>query len=390
MSNKVFKKYMEDMYNIDRNYEQILSKERKVVSMKRKILNVAAIFLAVIIVGVTSTHIYAKIKWDIEFKEYQNRIVNSEKGSLQEAKENGYAEIVDMNYISQDGISIKIDSLLLTDDYLDANVTFKFDKNVSVDSDRFSFGFAIYDENKNIYGIYKRMNLDPKAKQDNTTIFIYEDLGVKYNKKDIYAIQIAGSMGIGNVKSSPENRTITANITLNARDSFPRSKKLYIRIFNPGYTMVELGEVNGNKEIVNAEDFQLSKSEWNFEIDVPEKFYERQTIELKPKNEIPGIEISKISLTEAGMKLKFTSEKYNTMIFEGKDMTTEEFEKAKSGMLAITDANGKIYKILNGGTTMNKNEYSFSLDVNKNDLENRLFINYKHEGTLYTEELIIK
>lgn len=197
-------------------------------------------------------------------------------------------------------------------------------------------------------------------------------------------------MGIGNVKSSPENRTITANITLNARDSFPRSKKLYIRIFNPGYTMVELGEVNGNKEIVNAEDFQLSKSEWNFEIDVPEKFYERQTIELKPKNEIPGIEISKISLTEAGMKLKFTSEEYNTMIFEGKDMTTEEFEKAKSGMLAITDANGKIYKILNGGTTMNKNEYSFSIDVNKNDLENKLFINYKHEGTLYTEELIIK
>lgn len=390
MSNKVFKKYMEDMYNIDRNYEQILSKERKVVSMKRKILNVAAIFLAVIIVGLTSTHIYAKIKWDIEFKEYQNRIVNSEKGSLQEAKENGYAEIVDMNYISQDGINIKIDSLLLTDDYLDANVTFKFDENVSVDSDRFSFGFAIYDENKNIYGIYKRMNLDPKAKQDNTTTFIYEDLGVKYNKKDIYAIQLAGSMGIGNVKSSSENRTITANITLNARDSFPRSKKLYIRIFNPGYTMVELGEVNGNKEIVNAEDFQLSKSEWNFEIDVPEKFYERQTIELKPKNEIPGIEISKISLTEAGMKLKFTSEEYNTMIFEGKDMTTEEFEKAKSGMLAITDANGKIYKILNGGTTTNKNEYSFSLDVNKNDLENKLFINYKYEGTLYTEELIIK
>ncbi len=71
--------------------------------------------------------------------------------------------------------------------------------------------------------------------------------------------------------------------------------------------MVELGDINGQKEIINAEDFQLSKAEWNFEIDVPDKFYERQTIELKPKNEIPGIEISKISLTEAGMKLRFTS-----------------------------------------------------------------------------------
>lgn len=64
-----------------------------------------------------------------------------------------------MDYIVQDGIGIKIDSLLLTDDYVDANVTFKFDENVNVDSDKFSFGCAIYAENKNIYGIYKRMNL---------------------------------------------------------------------------------------------------------------------------------------------------------------------------------------------------------------------------------------
>lgn len=390
MINKTFKEYMEDIHNIDKNYEKILLRERKMISMKRKILNIAAIFLAVIIVGVTSTHIYAKIKWEIEFKEYQNRIVNSEKGSLQEAKENGYGEIINMDYIVQDGIGIKIDSLLLTDDYVDANVTFKFDENVNVDSDRFAFGFAVYDENKNIYGIYKRTNFASTAKQDNTTTFIYKDLGIKYNKKDIYAIQLAGNMGIGNVSSSLETRTITANLTLNARECFPRSKKLYIRIFNPGYTMIELGEVNGNKEIVNAEDFQLSRSEWNFEIDVPEKFYERQTIELKPKNEIPGIEISKISLTEAGMKLKFTSEEYNSMIFEGKDMSSEEFEKAKSGTLSITDETGKIYPIVSGGTTMNKNEYSFSLDVNKKDLENKLYINYKHEGVKYTEELVIK
>lgn len=176
-----------------------------------------------------------------------------------------------MDSIVQDGIGIKIDSLLLTDDYVDANITFKFDENVNVDSDKFSLGCAIYDENKNIYGIYKRMNLASTSKHDNTTVFIYKDLGIEYDKKNIYGIQLAGSMGIGNVKSSPESRTITANITLNASESFPRSKKLYIRIFDPGYTMVELGNVNGQKEIINAEDFQLSKAEWNFEIDVLDK-----------------------------------------------------------------------------------------------------------------------
>ena len=65
MINNSFKEYLENMYNKDSNYKQILSKEKGVVNMKIKILNIAAIFIVVILAGLISTQIYAKIKYII-------------------------------------------------------------------------------------------------------------------------------------------------------------------------------------------------------------------------------------------------------------------------------------------------------------------------------------
>ena len=61
---------------------------------------------------------------------------------------------------------------------------------------------------------------------------------------------------------------------------------------------------NNIPQINNAEDFSMSKYIWNFEIEVPEKFYERETIELRPESDIPGIEIQKITVTESGIKIQ--------------------------------------------------------------------------------------
>ena len=64
MINNTFKEYLESKYSKEDNYKKILSKEKGVVSMKRKILNIAAIFLVIVIAGVLSTNIYAKIMWN--------------------------------------------------------------------------------------------------------------------------------------------------------------------------------------------------------------------------------------------------------------------------------------------------------------------------------------
>lgn len=385
MKNKLYEEFSQEKFNQDSNYKAIIAKVKEENTMKKckiyKILNIAAILLIIIVIGSITPSIYAKIKWDIQFREYQqNRQIGEAKGSLEDAKETGYAQVLDMDYITQDGISAKVDTILLTDDCFDANIRFKFDEDIILDSQKFSFGYAVYDENKNIYQIFGRMHMDPNEKRDIITPFIYKELGVDYNKKDIYAIQLAESSNNGNIEADQESKTILSNITLRAGNCFPRSKKIYIRLFDLGYTMFEAK---------TTEDFPISQSEWIFEIDVPDKFQERQTLELKLQEEIPGLEIEKITLTEAGMVVRFQSQEYYDLIVAGKDMRGDEFSEAREETFYITDGEGRTFQDLGGGTTSNGG-YKMTLDAGKKDLEKKLYIHFKSNGKQYTSELVIK
>ena len=379
MINNTFKEYLESKYSKEDNYKKILSKEKGVVSMKRKILNIAAIFLVIVIAGVLSTNIYAKIMWNIQFKDYRELPIKEMKGTLDELKEEGYAEVLNMDYLEQDGIGIKINSILLTDDCLDIDITSKFDENIDVNSQTFSIGYTIYDENKNIYQIHSRMHIgEESSKFDNVTLFTYEELGIEYNKKDVYAVQLSNNGGVTLKEVNKEERTINMNITLRARDKFPQSKKLYIQIFDPGFSMTELENENGTTNIINAEDFNLSSAKWLFEIDVPDKFYVRNTIELKPENEISGIEFEEITISETGMNLKFKSKQYDELISKGKDMEQKEFLEEVEKMLFVTDKAGNKFNELSVGSTEEKEVYKVNIDANIEDFNNGIYINYNN------------
>ena len=379
MINNTFKEYLESKYSKEDNYKKILSKEKGVVSMKRKILNIAAIFLVIVIAGVLSTNIYAKIMWNIQFKDYRELPIKEMKGTLDELKEEGYAEVLNMDYLEQDGIGIKINSILLTDDCLDIDITTKFDENIDVNSQTFSIGYTIYDENKNIYQIHSRMHIgEESSKFDNVTLFTYEELGIEYNKKDVYAVQLSNNGGVTLKEVNKEERTINMNITLRARDKFPQSKKLYIQIFDPGFSMTELENENGTTNMINAEDFNLSSAKWLFEIDVPDKFYVRNTIELKPENEISGIEFEEITISETGMNLKFKSKQYDELISKGKDMEQKEFLEEVEKMLFVTDKAGNKFNELSVGSTEEKEVYKMNIDANIEDFNNGIYINYNN------------
>lgn len=379
MINNTFKEYLESKYSKEDNYKKILSKEKGVVSMKRKILNIAAIFLVIVIAGVLSTNIYAKIMWNIQFKDYRELPIKEMKGTLDELKEEGYAEVLNMDYLEQDGIGIKINSILLTDDCVDIDITSKFDENIDVNSQTFSIGYTIYDENKNIYQIHSRMHIgEESSKFDNVTLFTYEELGIEYNKKDVYAVQLSNNGGVTLKEVNKEERTINMNITLRARDKFPQSKKLYIQIFDPGFSMTELENENGTTNMINAEDFNLSSAKWLFEIDVPDKFYVRNTIELKPENEISGIEFEEITISETGMNLKFKSKQYDELISKGKDMEQKEFSEEVEKMLFVTDKAGNKFNELSVGSTEEKEVYKMNIDANIEDFNNGIYINYNN------------
>ena len=388
MINNAFKEYFDNEFNSNKNYEEVILREKKSSNLGKKMLNIVATLLVIGVTGIVSTQIYAKIQWNIEFKEYQDRPSIEAKGTLEEVKETGYAEVINMDYITQDGIGIKINSMLLTDDCLDYDIKFKFDEIIKVDSNSFSFGYAIYDENNNIYNIQPRMF--STEKENNTISFICKELGIKYDDKDVSKLQLSDTTTLRIKNVDEENRTIAMNINLRAKDKFPQSKTIHIKIFDPGFTMNNIENENNELLIRDSEDFKLSESKWNFEIEVPSKFYERNTKELTTKNRIPGIDVENIQISETGMNLIFKSEEYDKLIKSGKDIEEENFLKQIPEALSITDAEGNTYKVTSSGTTQEKYEYKLSIDAGINDLTKKLYLNYNYNGIKYKEELIEK
>ena len=388
MINKYLKEYTEKEFNKKENYNKIISKSKGDGSMKvtmKKIINLVAAFILVLFIGVSSKTIYAKLKWNIEFKDFQNRPQLESKGRIEQAKEDGYAEVLDMDYITQDGIGVKVDSIMLTDDCCEVDLSFKFDEDIKVDAQRFLYSCVVYDENKNIYGLYERVDIgNLKLKY---LPLVYKELGVKYNKRDVYAKVLADGIGIGTNKVDEKNRLLNSSIKIsNNKANFPKSKKIYVRIENLGYTMVDIE----NKKIVNTEEFKLSDSKWIFEIDVPEKFYQRETYNLELKEEIPELEVTRINLTELGLTMNFKSKYYYDLIMEGRNMDSKEFEEKRNNILYLTDEKGNRYKDLDCGTAGGENEFKMRIDANKKDLENKIYLNYNVYGKEYKTELIKK
>ena len=293
-----------------------------------------------------------------------------------------------MEYITQDGISVKVDSIMITDDYFKANINFKFAEGIEVNSNTFDFGVAVYDEQKNVYGVSTRMHIGTNEKYDYYTTNMYKEIGIEYNKKDVYAIQLSDAKQGGIVSVDEENRNIISKVEMKSSTGFPKSKKLYIRVFDLGYFMTNIDRSNPKNNV--AESFTISNAEWHFEIDVPDKFYERQTTELKLKEDIPGVEIEKMAVSEVGLVIRAKIEGLNDIVFSGKDMTSEEWQKVRNETINITDGEGNIYYENSMGTLQEKDWFALNYSINKNTLEKRLFFNVKVNGKQYSSELIKK
>jgi len=68
--------------------------------------------------------------------------------NIKDVTERGLVEKIDMDYVVQDDIGVKIDSLYITDNHLEIKTNFVFPKDKEMNSEHFNFGYAIYDENR--------------------------------------------------------------------------------------------------------------------------------------------------------------------------------------------------------------------------------------------------
>ena len=64
-----------------------------------KWLKVAAVFMVIVLLGASMPTIYAQIKWNIEYKEFENRPVEYGSASIKQAMEQGYEKNIDMEYV---------------------------------------------------------------------------------------------------------------------------------------------------------------------------------------------------------------------------------------------------------------------------------------------------
>lgn len=366
---KNFKEYVDLQYDRDANYHAILNKVKGSGTMKkRKMLNIAVVIVIILLLGAMTPSIYANIKWNIEYKEYQNRKVDYGIASINMAIDE-YEANINMDYVYQDGVGVKLNSLMITNDYFQMAIDVRFPEELPINTDTFSYGFAVYDENNNIYGILEKFKMGEKR---NFTYWkkIYKDLNIKYNKNDVFSMQYQDSCGGASVTTS-EKGHIIASSNMTSSKGFPKSRKIYIRIFDMGYSLYEYDEEAG--KILAAEDINISDAEWILEVEVPEEFYQRETVRLKISEEIEGFELTKAEVTETGILLKAKLEGMLDIIAAGREQTVKEFDDAVHNAIHIEDEEGNKYYDYNLGTTGNGEEIKMKYDINKKDIEQKTY-----------------
>lgn len=366
--NRIFKEFCENAYNKEKNYNAICSKIKGGIDVKRKLLNIAAMLVIAVIIGATAKEVYAKIVWNIMYEQYQNRNVNTKSIAIDETVKDKYSENLNMEYIYQDGIGIKLNSIMITNDYCQIDFDIKLKEEISKFEENIRYGIAVYDENNNIYIIHEwkhEKNLYWKK--------LYKELGVKSNNMN-NILNSSASFG-------------TSKLTMTSKVGFPKSKKLYVRMFDIGYEDFEI-DPETLKDIYHN-DIYLSNSEWQFEIDIPEKFYERTEVELKLLEDVKGIKLNKAELTETALTMNIEIDQIRELLLDGKDMEKEEFDKLRNAAFYISDEYDNIYMAIDFGTGKG-DEINAKFGIGKEILNKKIFLNISLNDIQEKIELIQK
>ena len=352
IKNKILNEYLDKQYDKDEIYNNIYHSIK--IKSKKKTLNILSTLFVIIIIGISGGIIYAKRNWDKEYSKYLNRNIETSKSSANWDLINDNTENLEMDYIYQDGIGVKIDSLLITDYTCQIDINFKLSDNY-INHKAFEFGFAIYDEQNNIYNVSERGKLGAGKLLDYEKK-LCQELGLKYNPRE-YNMPKQLATGVSQNPISITDDCTIIRLELSAKNQLPRSKNLYIRIFDVGYALADFRDIDGVEfKIENAEDFPLSDAEWQFEIEIPEKFYDNNYTELMLKNDLENFEIDNAILSKTNLAIIVN--------------TNYSLRSLISG-ITVSDEMENIYNIYK---TVDDKKYKFIFNID-NALDKQLYLN---------------
>lgn len=288
-------------------------------------------------IAVTAGVVFAK-----DISKWINNIFNPEtisQGVIQMA-EDGYIQNTDMNFIEDNGISIKVDSILMDDYNLDIVFEVKTEENIEPTYNIEISDLIISDENNNlIYCSYDRADL-------------YEDFCKKHN------IEFSNK-NMNNNYTNEGYQTEVIERTDNSvkflykmySTGYPKSKKLIFDFKN-------INIISNHENIMNNRVSQNLKGKWSIEVDLLEAFYNRKNLIYSVKDKSDknnNVILKEATGTYTEMHIELTIKKFRKgykPTEEGLDNLLKEIsENTENDIIAtLENQNGKIFEI----TTLNK------------------------------------
>lgn len=386
MDNKFMDYLITTEYDKEKNYTIIMNR----INEKRKpyyIKTIAASVLFFIIAGLLGNGIYAKIQWNIQYKEYLNVDRGVTSLSVKESESSGNLVKIDDQYNYKNNIGLKIDNLFISDDELELDVFIDLSKIDNFRSDTLGFGYIIYDENNSIIGAYTRrgweyskFNSLKKCFSTNYFKKFMKEKNISYKEHDLVKLMNYNRCSEKLIEST--NKIVTQRILISSENrKIPKSQKIYIRIFDLGYAV-------SDSKTLDYEDFELCKNEeWNYDIIIPDRIYSRDNLFLIVENTTSKAKITTASVSESRLIIEFngfeSTEEYNKFV-ESND--NDNFR------LYLEDQNGNVinYSRNIGGYAPNEElTYKCYFDLNKNNfIENYYTLHYSENDNEY--EVIIK
>lgn len=232
--------------------------------------------IAGIIIVSTTGVVFAK---DIgEF--IKNKFGNNASDGVESAVQQGYISDVKTEYQDADGIEVKVDSFIMDDFNFAMNFKITVNEKYNIDN-------------------FKGVVLEDLRITDETgkVVFVTHEADEGKDEPEYW-----GAYSIGTIERNG-NEIIVALTATGNPEVFPRSKKLNVK-FTKLSTKVCDGRYGENKTYVGN---------WNFDIDVPSEFYNRETIIYKAtKCNDESIDLNKIQATLSKTALKISIPEIST------------------------------------------------------------------------------
>lgn len=291
--------------------------------------------LVISLSAITASTVFAK---DI-INFFTSIFTNSNEG-VDTAVENGYVQNVDMDFIEDNNLGVKVDYVLMDDHNLNISFVYKYMGNDVEQIIGLDFmDITIKDEKENV--LYR----NSKNNQDNNMI---SNITKYTNNQQII-----------------DNTTIRSSLSATS-NNFPKSKMLYISVNNIS--------LNSNDKHINF------SGNWNFSIDLADKFIYRTSYKYNCSNNNKYINNIETLLTDTSLKiiLQLNTTFNKNIIYSHnsttlKDINNKEYRRISMLTENISASDSEvilIYPITIYDTNIDKLFLHVDLDINKSiDIE---------------------